>query len=134
MLVVMENKIFEPMISRVFQIVAASLYGMARATGLTYNEVNILVYYFLIPLSWIVMIDQILGFHSFKVSFVLVCIGFYLGCRDFRTYSDWLFAKSVDFLNLFNKVGSNYIASSVWICVAWPLLIYIALGYMLVFG
>jgi hypothetical protein len=130
----MLNQIFEPMISRVFQIVAASLYGMARATGLTYNEVNILVYYFLIPLSWIVMLDQIFQVHYLKISFVLVCIGFYLGCRDFRKYSDWLFAKSVDFLNLFNRVGSNYIASSVWICVALPLLIYIALAYMLVFG
>jgi len=134
MLVTMLNQIFEPMISRVFQIVASSLYGMARATGLTYNEVNILVYYFLIPLSWIVMLDHILEVHYIKISFVLVCIGFYLGCRAFRTYSVWLFAKSVDFLNLFNRVGSNYIASSVWICVAWPLLIYIALGYMLVFG
>ena len=26
-------------------------------TGLTYNEVNILVYYLLIPLSWAVMLD-----------------------------------------------------------------------------
>ena len=39
------------MIQRVFALVANSLLTIGKMTGLTYNEVNILVYYLLIPLS-----------------------------------------------------------------------------------
>ena len=120
------------MIRVIFRIVALSLNVIAKLTGRTYREVNILVYYFMVPLSWLIMLDQIFGFHYFKISFLLVCFGFYLGCRDFKSYSDWLFEKSVVFLNLFNKMGSNYVSSSVWICVGLPLLIYLALGYLLI--
>ncbi|ERM80993.1 hypothetical protein P872_11950 [Rhodonellum psychrophilum GCM71 = DSM 17998] len=59
-----------------------------------------------------------------KIAFVIFTIGFFVGCRDFKTYSDWLFAKSVSFLNYFNRYGSNYFASSVWICVSLPILVY----------
>ena len=121
------------MITAIFRIVAAGLCAFAQLTGRTYREVNILVYYFMVPFSWLVMLDQIFGFHYFKISFLLVCLGFYLGCRDFKSYSDWLFEKSVVFLNLFNKMGSNYVSSSVWICVALPLIIYLALAYLMVF-
>jgi hypothetical protein len=121
------------MIRVIFRIVALSLNIIAKLTGRTYREVNILVYYFMVPLSWLVMLDQIFGFHYFKISFLLICFGFYLGCRDFKSYSDWLFEKSVVFLNLFNKMGSNYVSSSVWICVALPLIIYLALAYLMVF-
>ena len=121
------------MITAIFRIVATGLHVFAKLTGRTYREVNILVYYFMVPLSWLVMLDQIFGFHYFKISFLLVCLGFYLGCRDFKSYSDWLFEKSVVFLNLFNKMGSNYVSSSVWICVALPLIIYLALAYLMVF-
>ncbi|MDR1983316.1 MAG: hypothetical protein LBQ28_00595, partial [Prevotellaceae bacterium] len=37
----------------VFPAVAAFLYGIALLTGLTYNEINIIVYYFVIPFSWL---------------------------------------------------------------------------------
>ena len=40
--------------------------------------------------------------------------------------------SSVDFLNYFNRWGGNYILNSVVICVAIPILIYIALAVMLV--
>ncbi len=32
--------------------------SIARATGLTYNEVNIIVYYMLVPLMWTAMLDN----------------------------------------------------------------------------
>ena len=120
------------MITAIFRIVAAGLCAFAQLTGRTYREVNILVYYFMVPFSWLVMLDQIFGFHYFKISFLLVCLGFYLGCRDFKSYSDWLFEKSVVFLSLFNKMGSNYVTSSVWICVALPVLTYLTLGYFII--
>jgi len=113
----------------IFKIVANLLYFVGRKTRLTYNEINIIVYYFLIPLSWLVLLDIIFDFHYLKITFGIFILGFFVGCRNFRTYSDWLFDKSVDFLNYFNKYGSDYVKSSVWICVLLPLVTYGVLLY-----
>ena len=120
------------MIRQIFNRTAGLLLMISRRTGRTYNEINIIAYYFLIPFSWCVLLDLILDFHYFKVLSAGICIGFYVACRDFRTFSDSLFEKSVGFLNWFNRWGSNYIATSVWICVVVPLLVY-ALLLSLVF-
>jgi len=115
----------------IFKLVANALSIIGRKTGLTYNEVNIIVYYFIIPFSWLCLLDIILNFHYFEIAFVIFTLGFIVGCRNFKTYSDWLFDKSVSFLNTFNKYGSNYIASSVWICVSLPIVIYAILIYLI---
>ena len=39
----------------IFAIVAGVEHIIAKVTGMTYNEVNIIVYYLLIPLSWAVI-------------------------------------------------------------------------------
>jgi len=119
------------MINSIFKIVANFLWYIGRITGLTYNEINIIVYYFLIPLSWLVLLDIIFDFHFLKIAFVIYCLGFRVGCKNFKTYSDWLFDKSVAFLNYFNKFGSNYVKSSVWICVLLPLVIYALLLFFI---
>ena len=115
----------------IFKIVADSLSFISRKTGLTYNEINIIVYYFIIPFSWLVLLDIIFHFHYFKIAFGVFTFGFFVGCKNFRTYSDWLFDKSVAFLNYFNKYGSNYVKSSVWICVSLPIVIIIILLYFI---
>lgn len=119
------------MMNSIFKIVANLLSAIGRITGLTYNEINIIVYYFLIPLSWLILLDIIFGFHFLKIAFIIYCLGFIVGCRNFKTYSDWLFDKSATFLNYFNKYGSNYIKSSVLICVLLPLVIYIILLFLI---
>jgi len=43
----------------IFTVMAEIEIAIAKLTGLTYNEVNIIVYYLLIQLSWMVMIDYI---------------------------------------------------------------------------
>ena len=116
--------------SLIFKIVAKSLSCLGRKTGLTYNEINIIVYYFIIPFSWLLILDIIFDFHYLKCSFAIFCIGVIVGCRNFRTYSDWLFYKSVTFLNYFNRFGSNYVTSSVCICVLFPTIIYTVLIYI----
>jgi len=116
----------------IFRIVANSLYLIGNKTGRTYNEINIIVYYFMIPFSWLVLLDIIFSFHYLKIAFVIFTLGFTVGCRNFKTYSDWLFYKSVSFLNYFNKYGSNYISSSVWICVSIPIVIYAILIYLII--
>lgn len=115
--------------SVVFNVVAQALRILSRLTGFTYNEINVLLYYFIIPFTWMILLDNILHVQYFKLAGFIFCIGFYAGCRDFRKYSDWLFFKSVIFLNFFNRFGINYIRSSVWICVSLLILIYTTLFY-----
>ena len=114
----------------IFSIVASFLNFIARATHLTYNEINIAVYYFIIPFTWIILIDNIFHFHYFKISFGIFCMIFFISCKNFKNFSDWLFEKSVVFLNFFNRFGSNYIFSSVIICVAFPILVYTVLIWL----
>jgi hypothetical protein len=116
----------------IFRIVAGALWLMGRVTGRTYNEMNIIVYYFMIPYSWLLMLDAILEFHYCAIIGGVVYFLLWSAIKNFRSFSDHLFDLSVKFLNLFNKYGSNYVASSVWICVAVPLVIYGVLIYYMV--
>ena len=115
----------------IFKLVASSLSFIGNKTGLTYNQINIIVYYFGIPFSWLCLLDIFFSFHYLKISFAIFTLGFMVGCRNFKTYADWLFDKSVSILNYFNKYGSNYIVSSVWICVSLPIVIYAILFFLI---
>ncbi|MDR2809175.1 MAG: hypothetical protein LBB84_01290 [Tannerellaceae bacterium] len=114
-----------------FAIVAGILYGISFLTGLTYYEVNILVYYFFIPFSWLAMLDKFLNSHGLKIIFSAVAVNFFLFIPNFRQFSDALFAKSVEFLEYFGHYGMDYVAASVVICVMLPLLVYLILCFML---
>ena len=48
------------MITFTFRLVATALYNIAQMFSMTYNEVNVLAYYLLIPLSWTIMLDMYL--------------------------------------------------------------------------
>ncbi|MBM3186775.1 MAG: hypothetical protein FJZ67_10795 [Bacteroidetes bacterium] len=109
---------------RIFYNVVKDLKAFARLFKVTYNEINIIVFYFFIPFTWMILVDYILDFHYLKIAFGVFCTAFYMLCRDFRSFSDRLYRKSVDFLNFFNRFGSSYIISSVWICIFIPVLIY----------
>ena len=115
------------MITQTFNLVAQFLHQLAKLTNLTYNQINIIVYFAIIPLSWFLLLDLYFSGCYFTFGFVLFLIGFKVGCKNSREYSDELFVKSVHFLNYFNRFGSNYYKSSVWICVLLPILIYILL-------
>lgn len=114
----------------VFAIVAGIEHVIAKVTGLTYNEVNIIVYYLLIPLSWAVMIDFITMLPLLSPMYIVGWIVFlWKDPMRFRDRCDWAFGKSVDFLLWFKKIGWNYIVSSVIICVVVPALVYAELIY-----
>lgn len=53
------TKIVMALASPIFVIVAGAEHLIARMTGTTYNEVNIIIYYLVIPLSWAIMLDYI---------------------------------------------------------------------------
>ena len=114
----------------VFAIVAGIEHVIAKVTGLTYNEVNIIIYCLLIPLSWAVMIDFITMLPLLSPMYIVGWIVFlWKDPMRFRDRCDWAFGKSVDFLLWFKKIGWNYIVSSVIICVVVPALVYAELIY-----
>ena len=117
----------------IFGFVAGIEHVIAKLTGLTYNQVNIIVYYLLIPLSWTVMLDYITMMPFLTPMFIIGWVIFlWKDPMRFRNRCDWAFKKSVDFLLYFKKIGWNYIVSSVIICVVVPVLFYVELIYAII--
>jgi len=111
--------------SIIFQLVAGALAIIADLTGYTYNEVNIIVYYIIIPLSWTVLFDKIFKFHYTKIAYSVIILGSLLIINDFTDFSDWLFEKSADFLF---SLG-DYVFASVFVCVFLIIIVYAVLIY-----
>lgn len=127
------EKIITVVMLPIFAVVAGAELLIAKLTGTTYNEVNIVVYYLLIPLSWTVMIDYLMKLPLLTPLFVLAWIIFlWKDPMKFRDRCDWAFEKSVDFLLWFKRIGWNYVVSSVIICVVIPILVYCLLIYLVV--
>lgn len=117
----------------IFAIVAGAELLIAKLSRTTYNEVNIIVYYLVIPLSWMVMVDYITKMPFLTPMFILTWVIFlWKDKMKFRNRCDLAFDKSVDFLLWFKKIGWNYIVSSVIICVVVPILVYIELIYAII--
>lgn len=122
-------------VSNIFRKVAEVLLRGASALDITYNEINIIVYYLLIPMSWTIMLDFYMGYPITTCALSLIWFGIKLGTWGrFREWSDWAFMRSVDFLMFFNRLGGNYVLNSVVICVLIPILVYFGLVLLLVIG
>lgn len=116
----------------IFTIVAGVEHLIARKLRLTYNEVNILIYYLLIPLSWAAIIDYKIGYPALTILFTLLWSCIYWNTRkNFRYYCDVAFRMSQVFLLQFNRIGWNYVVSSVIVCVAVPIVVYITLLFFI---
>ncbi|MBK1884528.1 hypothetical protein JIN85_19080 [Luteolibacter pohnpeiensis] len=111
----------------VFRIVADGLNWIASVTGFTYNEINIIVYYIILPFIYVALVDRILKKHFFKIAYAIVWVVLIVFIPNFRAFSDTLFQASVDFLLFFGYVGLNYVAASVVICVILPGLVFAVL-------
>ena len=117
----------------VFGIVAAGLNLIAKALHMTYNEINIIVYYLIIPLSWFIMLDYIIGLPITTPIWILLWIYIFWSKRKFfRKWCDVAFQLSVDFLLKFQRIGWNYWKASVIICVVVPIIIYAVLILLMV--
>jgi hypothetical protein len=114
------------MVTIIFSAVQQFLEWVAKITHRTYHEVNIIVYYFLIPLTWTLMIDYIFSLpFIFSIAYSLFCISVTLSRKNFRKFCDGLFYKSANFIERFG----DYYLFSVLLCVGLPLVIYIVLGF-----
>lgn len=113
-----------------FFIVCGQLQFLVYAIGISYKEANILIYYVLIPYSYLVLIDKIFDFHYLKIAFAVSLIITVSFLGNLHSYCNWLFDKSVDFLNSFEKINLPYTEASVFICVFGVLLIYALLLWL----
>lgn len=115
------------MIDATFQAVAKGLYYSGTLINLSYNEMNILVYFVIIPLIWAYMIDNMFRFHYVKWSYALVCLFVCLATNNLSTFCNDLFYACVIFLNLFRPIGIDYVAASVLFCVVLPIAFHVFL-------
>ena len=105
-----------------FNIVRDSLQSLAEISGLSYMAINIVVYYYVMPFIFFVMIDKIWGMHYFKAGYLIIVIVSLFLIKDFEIFSNSLFYKSENFLKSFSVIGWNYEFASVVICVFIPLI------------
>jgi hypothetical protein len=111
----------------IFRIVADCLNGIASVTGFTYNEINIIAYYIILPFIYVALLDRILKKHFLKIGYIVAWGGLIILIPNFRAFSNTLFEYSVDFLLLFEHVGLNYVVASVVVCVILPGLVFAVL-------
>lgn len=113
-----------------FYIVYRTLEIISDKTGLTYEEVNVILYYIIIPSVYLALIDKIIRKPIFTISF-LTCIFIVLFLsRDCSSLADAIFDASVRFLLSFSNVGMGYDFASVFICIIVPILVFIILLYL----
>lgn len=112
----------------IFNFTYECLLYLSKISGFTYKEINIIIWFIILPLSWTLMIDKIKGKNIYCFScFYAIIIMTVLLISDFSNLSKTLFNKSADMLRSLHVVGANYTVSSVVICLFIPLIFYIIL-------
>ncbi len=114
----------------IFQAVYQFLKWASETSGLSYHEVNIIVYYIIIPAFFVFLLGRILKRKALIIGFLTLVLLLIIIIPDFRQFSTNLFNKSTDFLNWFEHFGLNYVQASVVVCVITPILIVLLLIYL----
>ena len=116
--------------NEIFDLVYKFLTWISSVAGLTYREVNIIVYFILIPSFIFYLISRKFKTYYPVLIFLTIVVVALMVIPDFELFSDELFDKSVDFLNWFEIIGFNYVQASVVICVLFPILIFAILSFI----
>lgn len=116
--------------NEIFDLTYRFLKWTSELTGFSYREINIIIYFIVIP-SFLIFLLSIIYKNKFLIiSFLgLVLISIAI-IPDFTIFSNQLFDYSVIFLNWFDRFGLNYIQASVVICVIIPILLIILLLFV----
>ena len=115
----------------IFELVYSMLLWASNQTGLSYEAINIIVYYFIIPFIYALFLDRIFNTSYFKIALAVSIIGIILVVNSFESFARNLFDSSVDFLLWFESIGLSYIQASVIICVIFPVIIFLVLFFFL---
>ena len=116
--------------NEIFDVVYRSLKWLAKIVRLTYEEVNVIIWFFIIPVIFICLIDRILKTNYLKQGFALLVLPSVLVISNFEDFSKLVFQKSAAFLHWFDYLGINYTQASVLICVVLPILIIVLLLFL----
>lgn len=107
-----------------FDLTVKVLLFIGKVFHLSYNAVNIIIWYMIFPMFWMAILDY--KFHRilFVPIWLLLCLGLgYVQRKKINRFCDLLFRLSQEFILSFG----NYYLWSVIICLLIPLLITIAL-------
>lgn len=116
-----------PLVTAIFILVAGALYLIAFLTGLTYVEVNVIIWYMIAPLVYAILLDVIFRTRWLRSLWILACSGILLFSPDPHHLAEQVFDGSVRFLESFKRYGMNYYTASVIICVVLPILVLVVL-------
>ena len=114
-------------VSKVFWLVAQTLQKIASFLHLTYNEVNVIIYYGIIPLSWCILFDLIVKKPISTILFIILWTVILSFVKSFSNWCDKVFILSQQFIRFFGE----YVKYSVVICVIVPIIIYLILILLL---
>ena len=102
-----------------FNLTAGSLFGLSAITGLSYQCWNIVIWFGLIPASWIYLVSR-----KTTPWVNLLSVPIFVYMFALHTWNAW-FDKAVVLLNLIGSfMHSDYKLTSVIVCVFLPLFIY----------
>lgn len=107
-----------------FALTVKVLLLIGKIFHLSYNAVNIIVWYMLLPLAWAAILDYKLHQVLLSPSWLLLCIGcIVIQRKQFNRFCDVLFKLSQVFIASFG----NYYLWSVIICLLLPILVTVIL-------
>ena len=107
-----------------FTFTVKILLAIGKVFHLSYNAVNIIIWYMLLPLGWTVILDYKLHRLILSPIWLLLCIGIIvLQRKKFNQFCNTMFRLSQIFIASFG----NYYLWSVIICLLIPLVITSAL-------
>ena len=103
-----------------FTLTVKILLTIGKVFHLSYNAVNIIVWYMIIPLAWAAILDYKLHKIILSPMWLLLCLGIIiLQRKKFNQFCDTMFRLSQIFISSFG----NYYLWSVIICLLLPILI-----------
>lgn len=108
----------------VFCKIADLLRKFAGRFAISYEAANIIVYFFIIPFSWLILLDIALSFFFFTPLFLLTVFILKFFIKHFETFSGNLCDLAINILNSFSFMGMDYLVASIVFCVIFPIIIY----------
>lgn len=113
----------------IFDLVMRSLLWLSEVSGFTYYEINILVYFLVIPFVYAVLLDLRTGCHLFKLAHLITWLGLWCIIGNFTRAAAQAFEVITDGFSNFFIIGLDYTATSELLCVFFPVVIFLGLVY-----
>lgn len=106
------------MIQIIFDQTVLGLIWLGSVLGMSYEEVNVLIYFAFIPIAWSFMIGVIYHIKPWIMQIVFASIG----AAIYLIGIDRIFNAGVEVENWLSIFGWDYYEASVYTCVIFPIL------------